>query len=62
MPFFTTTYNVANYLGYFCKELCSQELSKITQSGHAVGGPELLFDTLPARGSVTKLFRQILPK
>ena len=25
---------IAKYLGYFCKELCSQELSKITQSGH----------------------------
>ena len=26
----------AKYLGYFCKELCSQELSKIAQTGHTV--------------------------
>ena len=25
---------VAKYLGFFCKKLCSQELSKIAQSGH----------------------------
>ena len=25
---------VAKHLGYFCKELCSKELSKIAQSGH----------------------------
>ena len=40
MPFFTFACNVAKYLGYFCKELCSQELSKIAQSGHTVArGP-----------------------
>ena len=26
--------NCCEYLGYFCKELCSQELSKSAQSGH----------------------------
>ena len=25
---------VTEYLGYFCKEICHQELSKIAQSGH----------------------------
>ena len=27
-------------MGYFCKELCSQELSKIAQSGHTGGSPD----------------------
>ena len=34
MQFFTIALNVAKYLGYFSKELFSQELSKIAQSGH----------------------------
>ena len=29
-----STSNIAKYFGYFCKELCSQELSKIPQPGH----------------------------
>ena len=36
VTFITIAKNVNKYLGYFCKELCSQELSKIAQTGHTV--------------------------
>ena len=26
--------NVAKYFGYFCQKICSQDLSKVAQSGH----------------------------
>ena len=32
--FFTVGYKITKYLGHFCQENCSQELSKIAQSGH----------------------------
>ena len=34
--FFKIAQKVAKYLSYFCKKICSQELSKIAESGHTV--------------------------
>ena len=42
---FKITQNVSEYLGYFCTEICHQELSKIAQSGHTdsrFGGEQTL--------------------
>ena len=30
----------SKYLGYFCNKICSRELSKIAQSGHADRQPQ----------------------
>ena len=35
---YTVAFKVLKYLGYFCSKICSQELSKIAQSGHT--GPQ----------------------
>ena len=34
---FNIAQKVTNVLGYFCKQICYQELSKIAQSGHTDG-------------------------
>ena len=34
MDAFKTAKKVNKYLGYFCKKICHQELSKIDKSGH----------------------------
>ena len=34
--FYNVAFSVANYLAYFCKKICCQELSKFAQSGHTV--------------------------
>ena len=40
---FTIAQNVARYLGFCCKKLCSKELSKIAQSGHTVAYLDITF-------------------
>ena len=34
MDVFKTAQNVKIHLGYFCNQICDQELSKYAQSGH----------------------------
>ena len=43
--FFNAAQKVLKYLGYFCKQLCCQELSISAQSGHFDQKPSITFGT-----------------
>ena len=64
MDVFKTAQKVNIHLGYFCKKICLQELSKIARSGHTATQPpkhtrKLLVHTQPYLGRYSLSFAHI---